>query len=63
MKREVREWELLEYRLFETWWLHRRSDDPRTAITSSLARSIAILIYDEQKAMREFLEIDKKVML
>ena len=39
--------EELEYKLFKEWWDNRREDDPRTAITDSLARKIAILIYDK----------------
>jgi len=39
----------LEYTLFENWWKKRRNDNPRTAITASLARDIAILIYDENQ--------------
>ena len=38
--------DMMNYRLFEFWWKNNRNDDPRTAITESLARNIAILVYD-----------------
>ena len=41
--------ERIEYNLFKYWWDNRREDNPRTAITASLARNIAILIFDEQE--------------
>ena len=49
MKREEH---LLEYRLFKTWFEHRRKDDPRTAITASLARDIACLVYDKDSEVK-----------
>lgn len=43
----VHSMERVEYNLFKYWWTTRRHDDPRTAITASAARQIAILVFDE----------------
>lgn len=42
------QFERLEFKLFEDWWNTKRGN-PRTEITDSLARKIAILVFDEIK--------------
>lgn len=56
----IDEREKLEYTLFKYWWEHRRTDNPRTAITASLARKIAILIYDDEPVGKKFSRLLKQ---
>lgn len=48
----IKKFEELEYKLFKFWWENNREDDPRTAITASVARNVAILVYDTLNVQR-----------
>ena len=51
---------MLEYNLFKYWFENNRIEDPSTAITKSLARDIAKLVWLEHIAIRKIIEsVDK----
>ena len=48
IQERIKKFEDIEYKLFKFWWEDNREENPRTAITASVARNIAILIFDEK---------------
>ena len=45
----IEQFERTNYNLFKFWFEQKPLENPRTAITASLARNIAILVYDETR--------------
>ena len=48
----IEQFERTNYNLFKFWFEQKPLENPRTAITASLARNIAILVYDAKEARK-----------
>ena len=49
LNKSIKEWEKLEYNMFKRWFEERPLRNPQIAITSSLARMMAYLVYERNK--------------